>query len=73
LIQFGAYTIHSLRYFVGGVPRHVFSDGIPEQLVSRPLSTPRKPFRDLEYIIGNGNGGFHTFSMTSNIFGLAEN
>src|SRR5450759_3683510 len=66
--QFGADSIHGIRYILWRVARHVLLDCIAEQLAPRFLGTPREPLGSFKDIVWNGNGSLHSISITSTVW-----
>ena len=51
--QFGADSIHGIRYIFRRVARHVFLDRVAEQLAPRFPGSPREPLCSFKDIVRN--------------------
>ena len=65
-----ADAVHRLGHVVRTVPSHIFPEGTAEDVASRFPSPPRQAFGLLEDLVGNGDRGFHTNSITTGQAGL---
>ena len=59
-----ANRIHGLGHFVRRMTSHVLAERSTEDLAPRFASPPRETLDLLEDFIGDGNSGFHTWSIT---------
>lgn len=57
-------TVDRFCHFIRRMPRDIFTKRRAEYFAPGSSSTPREAFYFLKNIVGNGNSGFHTRSIT---------